>query len=248
MKLRHLFLAAFSAVLVGLFARAEGFAFSQVEGSRALTMSENPGVRILCVGDSITEGADDPSRYSVYRPVLNRLLVNAGYRFAFVGSQTNTQGGVTLNHEGYAGERADKIAGFLAASFPHHVADIVLIHAGHNNDATVDSETTILNRVEKATRSMIATCRAHNPKVVILLAQVITSSKLPKYSYIPALNLRLAEVAAELHSEEQPVWIVNQAEGWDPVADTVKDGVHPSEGGAVKMANKWFAALEPLLR
>jgi len=105
----------------------------------------------------------------------------------------------------------------------------------------------ILDRVETATRSMIATCRTHNPKVIILLAQVITSSKLPKYSYLPALNLHLAEVAADLHSAAQPVWIVDQAEGWDPVADTVTDQVHPTETGATKMANKWFDALQPLL-
>ena len=178
---------------------------------------------------------------------MNSLLGAAGYRYDFVGSKTNTQGGVTLKHEGYAGKRADEIAGFLATNFPNHIADIVLIHAGHNNDATVDSEATILNRVETATRSMVATCRTHNPDVIVLLAQVITSSKLPKYSYIPNLNIRLAEVAAELHSAAQPVWIVNQAEGWDHVADTVTDQVHPTEAGATKMANKWFAALQPLL-
>jgi len=203
-----------------------------------------PTARIMCVGDSITEGG---STFFVYRPVLNSQLIAAGYRFQFVGSKTNTMGGFTLKHEGYGGKRADEIATLLASTFPANVADIVLIHAGHNNDVTIDSETVILNRVEAATRSMITTARTHNPQVIVLLAQVITSSKLPKYSYIPALNLRLAEVAAELNSPAQPVLIVNQADGWDPVADTVTDQVHPTEGGATKMANKWFAALQPLL-
>ncbi len=200
--------------------------------------------RIMCVGDSITEGG---TGYFIYRPTLDSLLTTAGYRYEFVGSKTNTQGGLTLKHEGYAGKTATEIAGLLSGTFPSNIADIVLIHAGHNYFADIQGEASIVNEVDAATRSMIATCRTHNPDVIILLAQVITSSKLPKYSYIPALNVRLAEVANDLNSPAQPVILVNQADGWDPVADTVADEVLPTEAGATKMANKWFAALQPLL-
>ena len=55
------------------------------------------------------------------------------------------------------------------------------------------------------------------------------------------LGTFLARVAPEA------VIIVNQAEGWDPVVDTVDDQVHPTQEGATKMANKWFEALQPLL-
>ena len=154
---------------------------------------------------------------------------------------------LTLKHVGFAWTPATEIAGLLSGTFPSNIADIVLIHAGHNYFADIQGEASIVNEVDAATRSMIATCRTHNPDVIILLAQVITSSKLPKYSYIPALNVRLAEVANDLNSPAQPVILVNQADGWDPVADTVADEVHPTEAGATKMANKWFAALQPLL-
>ena len=100
---------------------------------------------------------------------------------------------------------------------------------------------------------MISTCRSVNPVVKILLAQVITSPKISeknpsvvKYAYIPALNLRLAEVAAELDTASSPVIIVNQAEAWT-TADAIHDQVHPSQAGAEKMAVKWFNALSPLL-
>lgn len=214
--------------------------------NRAFYIATNtePRARIMCVGDSITEGG---TGYFVYRPNLNSRLTAAGYRFEFVGSQTNTRQGVTLQHESYAGRNASQVASLLSGMFPDNIADIVLIHAGHNYFADVQGESSIVNEVETATRSMIATARTHNPDVIILLAQVITSSKLPKYSYIPALNTRLAEVAAELHSEAQPVIIVDQADGWDPVADTVTDQVHPTEAGAIKMADKWFEALQALL-
>jgi acetyl esterase/lipase/lysophospholipase L1-like esterase len=200
--------------------------------------------RIMCVGDSITEGDTD---FFIYRPLLNQQLEAAGYPYEFVGSKSSTHDGVVLKHEGYSGNTAEQIATKLQANFPNNVADIVLIHAGHNYDGSVLGETVVIDKVDTATRSMIATARSHNPEVAILLAQVITSTKLPKYDYIPALNVRLASIAAELHTEAQPVLIVNQAEGWDPVADTVVDLVHPSLSGATKMADKWFNTLVPLL-
>jgi acetyl esterase/lipase/lysophospholipase L1-like esterase len=202
--------------------------------------------RIMCVGDSITEGGTD---FFIYRPLLNLQLEAAGYPYEFVGSKSSTHDGVVLKHEGYSGNNAEQVAAKIAANFANNIADIVLIHAGHNYDLSDlgQTETLVIDKVDAATRSMIATARSYNPEVAILLAQVITSTNLPKYAYIPALNVRLASIAAELHTEAQPVLIVNQAEGWDPVADTVVDLVHPSLSGATKMADKWFNTLVPLL-
>ena len=44
-----------------------------------------------------------------------------------------------------------------------------------------------------ATEAMIRSVREANPKVVVLVAQVIPSGKLPKYAYIPELNEALAK-------------------------------------------------------
>jgi len=202
--------------------------------------------RIMCVGDSITEGTVTGAFY-VYRPTLDSALTDAGYEYEFVGSKSNTLEGVTLKHEGYSGKTAAQVASYLQGTFPGNIADIVLIHAGHNYDATVQTESVIIDAVDTATRSMISTARTNNPNVAILLSQVVTSSKLPKYSYIANLNVRIAEIAAALHTPGQPVIVVNQAEGWNPVADTVMDMVHPTQQGAIKMANKWFDALESIL-
>ena len=77
--------------------------------------------------------------------------------------------------------------------------------------------------------------------------QAITSGKLPKYSYIPAVNTRLGEIAVELHTTAQPVIIVDQATGFDWTTDTITDKVHPNASGGEKMAQKFFDALVPLL-
>lgn len=196
--------------------------------------------RIMPVGDSITEGG---KTFSVYRYPLYKKLTDAGYRVQFVGSKTSSSSAGPLAHEGYGGRNAEFLSRIIAKNFREHGADIVLIHAGHNH--TVEEKP--VDGIVQATESIIATVRQINPRVTVLLAQVITSGKLPKYSYIPDLNKSLATLAAKLDNPKQRVILVNQAEGFDPDKDTIADKVHPNEQGAEKMATRWFEALKPVL-
>lgn len=186
--------------------------------------------RIMAVGDSITEGGKDGG----YRGLLRKKLTDAGHRIQFVGSR----GSDPLRHEGYGGKNAEFLATVVGANFKAHPADIVLMHCGHNHFADEQPVPGIL----AATETMIADVRATNPDVVVLLAEVIPSGKLPKYSYLPELNRELVALAKRLD-----VTIVDQAEGFDWKVDTVADAVHPTAQGYEKMAARWFAALQPVL-
>jgi len=197
--------------------------------------------RIMPVGDSITEGGKTFSTYRV--PLLEKLRA-AGYRVEYVGSRTRPSPLGPLLHEGYSGKNAEYLARVVGKSFHDHPADIVLLHAGHNPFADQKPVWTIIAALE----SMIATFRAQIPHVVVLLAQVIPSGKLPKYAYIPELNLQIAELAARLDAPTQRVILVDQAQGFDPIEDTISDHVHPNAQGAEKMASKWFDALVKILK
>jgi len=201
-----------------------------------LTVARAEPVKILPLGDSITEGGGQ----ICYRPALAKRLKDAGHDVAFVGPKEAPAG---LRHGGYGGKNAEQIAKLYAGFHASTPADIVLIHAGHNHFADQKPVPGIL----RATESMIANARKANPKVTILLAQVITSGKLPKYSYLPELNQQLTHLANKLHRPEQRVLLVDQATGFDWKTDTVADRVHPNAQGAAKMADRWFQALEPLL-
>lgn len=226
---------------------------SESKGFFVATQTE-PRARILCLGDSITEG---DTAFVVYKGPLYDKLTTAGYRFDYVGSKSSTYtsptyGAVSLAHEGYSGQNCTQIASTFATTSPLHPADIVIIHSAHNlNTAeavlTPTQEAAIVTTVENATRSMIQTARNTNPSVIVLLSKVIPSGKLPKYSYIPAVNLRLGELAAELHTPTQAVISVDQATGFDWTTDTISDRVHPNAAGGEKMAQKFFDALVPLL-
>lgn len=197
----------------------------------------------MALGDSITEGG----AFQVYRSPLMEKLQAAGYRVQFVGSKTTRAIKDSplgeLHHEGYGGQNIGFLAKKFKELYQQNPADILLIHAGHNQFADQNPIPGML----ADTKSIIEEARSVNPKVIVLLAQVIPSGKLPKYSYLPEFNQQLAPFAAALNTPEQPVILVNQAEGFEWEKDTVSDHVHPNAQGAEKMAKKWFEALQKVL-
>jgi len=207
--------------------------------SAADVPAANP-VRIMPVGDSITEGG---KAFPTYRYPLARKLAEAGFQVEFVGSRQSDSPAGVLRHEGYGGKNAEFLATVIGASFREHPADIVLIHAGHNHFI----EENPVEGIVAATEKMIETVRGLNPRVTVLVAEVIASGKLPKYSYIPSLNEALRKLAGRLDTPAQRVIAVDQADGFDWRTDTLPDRVHPNERGAEKMAARWFEALKPLL-
>lgn len=200
---------------------------------------------IMPLGDSITEGSN--GTFEVYRYPLMAKLVAAGYDVAFVGGKT-TQAKAdsplgVLRHEGYSGKNVAFLNGRFAEIYRQNPADIVLLHAGHNQFADQMPVPGML----RDTRDIIGKARAINPRVIFLVAQVIPSGKLPKYSYIPEYNAGIAALAAELSTPTQPVVLVDQSDGFDWKTDTIDDRVHPNARGAEKMAARWFSALEKIL-
>jgi|GEM_PF-827517 len=193
------------------------------------------------LGDSITEGGGG------YRYPLMEKLLAAGYSVEYVGSRTTQSKpdsplGV-LSHEGYSGSSVGGIANRFEKIYKQNPADIILLHSGHNQFA----EKQPIPQMLVATRKIIESARSINPHVTVLLAQVIPSGKLPKYSYIPEFNEALIPLAAELNTKESPVILVNHAEGFDWRTDTGGDHVHPNAAGGKKMAMRWFEALQKIL-
>src|SRR5688572_4597250 len=211
-------------------------------GSLADAAAATPSapVRIMAVGDSITAGADF---FSSYRYPLWEMLFGAGYIVEFTGTQQSETRIGSLAHEGYGGKNTEYLAQAVPAHFRAHPADIVLLHSGHNH--TVEEQP--VPGIVAATASLIESFRAVNPRVTVLLAQVIPAGKLPKYSYLAELNVALARLAARVDRPDARVVLVDQASGFDWATDTVADKVHPNARGAQKMAAVWFAALKTVL-
>jgi lysophospholipase L1-like esterase len=197
--------------------------------------------RIMPVGDSITEGG---STFANYRLPLWQLMRDAGTSVQYVGSKQSPSPQGPLAHEGYGGKNSRFLLATVPAQLAKHPADIILLHACHNHFADQHPIAGIVADHE----AMIAAFRKVNPRVRIYVARPIPSGKLPKYSYLPKLGDALAEMVKRLHTEQQPVILVDQATGFDPKTDTIADLVHPTASGAQKMAQRWFEALKPVVK
>jgi lysophospholipase L1-like esterase len=104
--------------------------------------------------------------------------------------------------------------------------------------------------------AVLEALRAANPNVRVFAAQIIpmnvtettcagcTCSECP--DRIAALNSRMGEWGTARATATSPIAIVDQWTGFDAASDT-RDGVHPNAAGSQKMADRWYAALAPLL-
>ena len=214
--------------------------FACLPGLSAAADTEPRVWRVMAAGDSITEGG---STFANWRYQLWEKLISAGYYIDYVGSRESPVRVGSFRHEGYGGKNVEFLADRLAEKFPSPAPDFLLLHTGHNHFAEEKPIPGMLAALER----IIGSARAANPRVTVLLAQVIPSLKLPKYAYLPEFNAALPALAARLSTAASPIVIVDQASGFDPAVDTVADQVHPSASGAAKMAERWFETLVKLL-
>ncbi|GAB3934568.1 GDSL-type esterase/lipase family protein [Larkinella terrae] len=192
-------------------------------------------ITILGLGDSITQGGAD---FVSYLFPLQKKIRDARYRLKFIGPKPSVSPTDTVYNAGYGGKNAEYLASIVDSIYTRFPADVVLLHTGHNH---FDTEKPVAGIIA-AQQSIISKLTAINPRVIILVAQVITSGKLPKYSYIPALNEEIKAMVNHLNSKN--LILVNQAKGWDWQKMTIADKVHPNAVGAEKMAQTWFRALK----
>lgn len=199
-------------------------------------------VRIMPLGDSITESV---TTFASYRYWLWQDLVGAGYDVDFVGTERGVLLGPPLfddfdqDHEGHTGFRTDEVLPHVAEWAATSKPDIVLIHLG-TNDLWQGRD---VEDVRADMHSIVIELRSVNPRVIILLAEIIPSTQFD----VEPLNRALHKVAVTRWTPQSPVHAVDQHTGFFAVGDTW-DGVHPDQGGEMKIATRFFEALQWFLR
>lgn len=192
---------------------------------------------VLSLGDSITAGG---KAFTCYRQVLIPELRKRKASFKFIGPNKDA----TSAHAGYGGKNTLFLHNISKEIYSKYPADIVMIHSGHNSFSKDKPVAGII----KDTEAIIKNIHGINSDVKFLLAQVISSGKLPKYSYIPELNKELKILVNRLKKEGIKITLVNLAENFDWKTDTISDKVHPNSLGAKKMSDKWMEVLLPILK
>lgn len=224
-------------------------------------------MRIVCIGDSITQGRGDHSNggakwtatYS-YRYPLWKLLVDAGAEVEFVGSLKGGFEGdpdwadykgksFARSHEGHWGWKTVDVAAKLPGWMEGYTPDMALILLGSNdaNGKTAEEKKASVERVRAAMTDIIATLRKKNPKVVVLLGQCFQ-----EWEPFPAMRAAMTELAKAQATAESPIVTVDHSPGW--VSDPKKPGthtvdwVHPNPAGDEKIARNFMAAMQPYLK
>jgi lysophospholipase L1-like esterase len=201
-------------------------------------------VKVMPLGDSITGSP------GCWRAKLWTKLQSSGYtNVDFVGTLGDPGCGVSYdgNNEGHGGYLATNIAsqnllpGWLSATQP----DVVMMHLGTNDVWNNLSPSTIL----AAFSQLIDQMRASKSTMKILVAKILPmnpSGCSECGQRVIAFNNAIPGWASSKSTSASPITVVDQWSGFSTSSDTV-DGVHPNDSGNVKMSDKWYPALAPLL-
>ncbi len=210
-------------------------------------------VKIMPFGDSITSSV---AAQASYRYWLYHSLVDASVKFSFIGTQTLNYGGAPKysdfdpHHEGHSGYATYNFLDPADPNYidkiltPSNIPDMVLIHLG-TVDFVHDYHYEVIDAAIANLGTLIDHFRAKNPKIIILLAQIIPCRGYDGCFNIDDLNAKIPALASQKNILFSPVMAVDLYTGFNAYAgyDTY-DGVHPNESGEKKMAARWFRAIQ----
>ncbi|GGK11146.1 lipase [Streptomyces camponoticapitis] len=198
----------------------------------AAPAESNGGVRIMPLGDSITDGFNVPGGYRID---LWQHLASGGYTVDFVGSQFN--GPPELgdhDHQGHSGWRIDQlrsnIDGWLAASDPR----TIMLQIGTND---VNQNYDLANAPARLSE-LIDRILQQKPQIELFVATITPEASPGLEARVKTFN---AEVPGIVDSKGPRVHLVDMYKALT-VAD-LADGVHPNAAGYAKMATVWYNAL-----
>lgn len=213
-------------------------------------------IRILPLGDSITQGGRNDRAEYTYRYPLFCMLKDAGVKFDFVGSLNKGLHGDAKwpdykgekfdpDHEGHYGWKTGKVYEKLPGWMKKYPSgcDIALIHLGTNDQGSKDFDKDIIEPL----KGIVKLLREKNPKVKVLIGHL-------NFNGGAAIKIRplVEKMAEEISTTVSPVKTVHFYKGWmenpkSKGADTF-DWAHPNPQGQKKMAEKWFEAMKEYLK
>jgi lysophospholipase L1-like esterase len=221
---------ALGAVLVAVLALTGAVTRAGVAAAES-----NGGVRVMPLGDSITEGTQVPGGYRIG---LWQRLSTGGYRVDFVGTQSNGPAALgDHDHEGHPGWRIDQIdaniAGWLSTANPR----TVLLHIG-TNDVLQNYN---LSGAPSRLSTLIDHITAGAPTADVFVATIIPLASASQEAAARTFNAAVPGIVQSKVNAGKRVHLVDMHAALT-TAD-LTDGIHPTAGGYDKMAATWYAAM-----
>jgi lysophospholipase L1-like esterase len=203
--------------------------------SGSASAETNGGIRVMPLGDSITEGTQVPGGYRIG---LWQRLGSGGFRADFVGSQFNGPANLgDHDHEGHPGWRIDQIdaniTGWLHSTSPR----TVLLHIG-TNDVLQNFN---LGGAPGRLSTLVDRITAGVPNAEVFVATIIPLANSGQEANVRTYNATIPGMVQSKVNAGKHVHLVDMHSAVT-TADLI-DGIHPNATGYDKMAATWFAAL-----
>ena len=230
--------------------------FCAVDFAHAGIIKKGVPIKIMPVGDSITEG-----KYTQggYRKPLYRLLKDNGYSVTFVGNEDNGEpvndtgfsvGMENPNHEGYGSARIGMLLNGgttekhtalpIKTSLANNNPDVVLIMLGTNDIFGITST----DRMQQTMEKLVSTTFEQNPDTAVVLASIPPIAKIEaRNADVNAYNAVLPGIVAKEKALNHKIEFADIHSILTDPADIAGDKIHPSAAGYSTIADIWYSIL-----
>jgi len=209
-------------------------------------------VKIMLIGDSMTEGADSNGSYRRY---LDGMLRREGHLVDFVGSRKKHNDDKTepdnyeydVDHEGHWGKSSAWMAENMQRLLASHVPDVAVINLGTEDIMSSNAAAEPLaDGIVKNIGKVVDALRAKNGNVKIVLSTLIPVAG--KQEVVNLVNLKISRYVQSNSTHPCPVVLADPCKGFDVSRDLATDGTLPNAAGARKMASVFADVIQRILR
>jgi hypothetical protein len=221
--------------------------------------TDGTACKVMPLGDSITYGVGDEGNGG-YRGPLFAAAIAAQRQITFTGSLSNgpsTVSGQTFpkKNEGHSGWGIVQVnpnsggqgglvkviptPGFSSSS--GGTPNIVLLHIGTNDSGSLTATQMISDL-----RELLDKVISNAPNASILVAQIIPLGY-GTNDVIKAYNQAIPGVVQERAAAGKHIALVDMYTGFNAATMLGADKIHPNTAGYKFMADRWYAAIGPLL-
>lgn len=195
----------------------------------------SPPLKIMPLGDSITDGYFVPGGYRID---LWQHLTQRGYRIDFVGSLRNGSESLPdFDHEGHSGWRIEEIHKMIRVWLTRWQPDIILLLIGTNDMAQGYGVEQAPDRLQ----SFIEDIFRQLPQVKLFVASIPPIGEPFLNQRVIHYNRAIADLVQQQQTEEKSIFFVDLY--YILSLDDLPDGVHPNREGFRKIAKAWDEAL-----